>query len=67
MSPACAIGLCVHCLASLALRRLTHPLLFLARPSLQNRELQIIRMMAHPNIVQLKHCFYTSTEKDEVR
>jgi hypothetical protein len=34
--------------------------------SLQNRELQIIRMMNHPNIVQLKHCFYTSTEKDEV-
>ncbi|PSC74124.1 shaggy-related kinase epsilon [Micractinium conductrix] len=32
----------------------------------KNRELQIIRMMAHPNIVQLKHCFYTSTEKDEV-
>lgn len=23
-------------------------------------------MMTHPNIVQLKHCFYTSTEKDEV-
>lgn len=32
----------------------------------KNRELQIIRMMGHPNIVQLKHCFYTSTEKDEV-
>lgn len=33
----------------------------------KNRELQIIRMMSHPNIVQLKHCFYTTTEKDEVR
>ena len=33
----------------------------------KNRELQIIRMMNHPNIVQLKHCFYTTTEKDEVR
>lgn len=32
----------------------------------KNRELQIIRMMTHPNIVQLKHCFYTTTEKDEV-
>ncbi|GAB4813165.1 hypothetical protein N2152v2_000211 [Parachlorella kessleri] len=32
----------------------------------KNRELQIIRMMSHPNIVQLKHCFYTSTDKDEV-
>ena len=29
----------------------------------QNRELQIIRMMNHPNIVQLKHCFYTTTDK----
>eukprot|EP00887_Chlorella_sp_A99_P007025 scaffold2.g7025.t1 len=33
----------------------------------KNRELQIIRMMGHPNIVQLKHCFYTTNEKDEVR
>lgn len=32
----------------------------------KNRELQIIRMMGHPNIVQLKHCFYTTNEKDEV-
>ncbi len=32
----------------------------------KNRELQIIRMMNHPNIVQLKHCFYTTTDKDEV-
>ncbi|PRW61072.1 shaggy-related kinase epsilon [Chlorella sorokiniana] len=32
----------------------------------KNRELQIIRMMSHANIVQLKHCFYTTTEKDEV-
>jgi serine/threonine protein kinase len=32
----------------------------------KNRELQIIRMMSHSNIVQLKHCFYTTTEKDEV-
>lgn len=38
----------------------------LCHHSPQNRELQIIRMMTHPNIVQLKHCFYTSTEKDEV-
>ena len=33
----------------------------------KNRELQIMRMTGHTNIVQLKHCFYTSTPKDEVR
>ena len=32
----------------------------------KNRELQIMRMTAHTNIVQLKHCFYTTTPKDEV-
>ncbi|KFM26857.1 Shaggy-related protein kinase NtK-1 [Auxenochlorella protothecoides] len=32
----------------------------------KNRELQIIRLMAHPNIVLLKHCFYTTSEKDDV-
>ena len=33
----------------------------------KNRELQIMRMTSHTNIVQLKHCFYTTTPKDEVR
>ncbi|MCO5560452.1 hypothetical protein L7F22_014067 [Adiantum nelumboides] len=32
----------------------------------KNRELQIMRLFDHPNIVSLKHCFYSSTEKDEV-
>eukprot|EP00898_Chlorokybus_atmophyticus_P008037 jgi/Chlat1/8234/Chrsp77S07678 len=32
----------------------------------KNRELQIMRMLDHPNIVKLKHCFYSTTEKDEV-
>ena len=32
----------------------------------KNRELQIMRILDHPNIVALKHCFYSSTEKDEV-
>ncbi|KAH7429600.1 hypothetical protein KP509_09G058100 [Ceratopteris richardii] len=32
----------------------------------KNRELQIMRMLDHPNVVSLKHCFYSSTEKDEV-
>ena len=32
----------------------------------KNRELAIIRMMRHPNIVLLKHCFFTTTDKDEV-
>ncbi|KAJ4956989.1 hypothetical protein NE237_013772 [Protea cynaroides] len=32
----------------------------------KNRELQILRLLDHPNVVQLKHCFYSTTEKDEV-
>ena len=31
----------------------------------KNRELQIIRMMDHPNVVQLKHCFFSVTKTDE--
>lgn len=31
----------------------------------KNRELQIIRMMDHPNVVLLKHCFFSVTEADE--
>mmetsp|Transcript_8618 Transcript_8618/g.14800 ORF Transcript_8618/g.14800 Transcript_8618/m.14800 type:complete len:405 (-) Transcript_8618:1243-2457(-) len=31
----------------------------------KNRELQIMKMVDHPNIVRLKHCFYSHTEKDE--
>ncbi len=33
----------------------------------KNRELQIMKMMNHPNVVSLKHCFYSTTEKEEVR
>jgi len=32
----------------------------------KNRELQIMRLLDNPNVVQLKHCFYSTTEKDEV-
>lgn len=32
----------------------------------KNRELQIMRLLEHPNIVALKHCFFSTTEKDEV-
>jgi len=33
----------------------------------KNRELQIMRMLDHTNVVQLKHCFYSSGDKpDEV-
>eukprot|EP00163_Fabomonas_tropica_P031019 TRINITY_DN722_c0_g1_i1.p1 TRINITY_DN722_c0_g1~~TRINITY_DN722_c0_g1_i1.p1 ORF type:complete len:482 (-),score=72.68 TRINITY_DN722_c0_g1_i1:464-1909(-) len=32
----------------------------------KNRELQIMRMVSHPNIVTLKHCFYSNGDKDEV-
>lgn len=32
----------------------------------KNRELQVMQMLDHPNIVSLKHCFYSNTEKDEL-
>ncbi|XP_068649484.1 shaggy-related protein kinase epsilon-like [Aristolochia californica] len=32
----------------------------------KNRELQIMRVLEHPNVVQLKHCFFSTTEKDEL-
>lgn len=32
----------------------------------KNRELQIMRLFDHPNVVQLKHCFYSTTEKGEL-
>ncbi|KAK2983973.1 hypothetical protein RJ640_027298 [Escallonia rubra] len=32
----------------------------------KNRELQIMRLLEHPNVVQLKHCFFSTTEKDEL-
>ncbi|XP_061967039.1 shaggy-related protein kinase theta-like [Populus nigra] len=32
----------------------------------KNRELQIMHLLDHPNVVQLKHCFYSTTEKDEL-
>ncbi|KAF5952960.1 hypothetical protein HYC85_010904 [Camellia sinensis] len=32
----------------------------------KNRELQIMRLLDHPNVVQIKHCFFSTTEKDEV-
>lgn len=32
----------------------------------KNRELQIMKMMDHPNVVDLQQCFYTN-EKNEVR
>ncbi|XP_042964002.1 shaggy-related protein kinase NtK-1-like isoform X1 [Carya illinoinensis] len=32
----------------------------------KNRELQIMRVLNHPNVVQLKHCFFSTTDKDEL-
>ncbi|XP_020692789.1 shaggy-related protein kinase epsilon isoform X2 [Dendrobium catenatum] len=32
----------------------------------RNRELQIMQLLAHPNVVQLYHHFFSTTEKDEL-
>ncbi|GAA0166628.1 non-receptor serine/threonine protein kinase [Lithospermum erythrorhizon] len=32
----------------------------------KNRELQLMRLMDHPNVVSLKHCFYSTTTRDEL-
>ncbi|XP_054784314.1 shaggy-related protein kinase theta isoform X2 [Prosopis cineraria] len=32
----------------------------------KNRELQVMRILDHPNVIQLKHCFFSTTEKDEL-
>ena len=32
----------------------------------KNRELQLMRLMDHPNVVFLKHCFFSTTSKDEL-
>lgn len=32
----------------------------------KNRELQTMRLLDHPNVVFLKHCFFSTSEKDEL-
>jgi serine/threonine protein kinase len=32
----------------------------------KNRELQIMHMLDHPNIIGLKHYFFSTTERDEL-
>ncbi|KAA8515083.1 hypothetical protein F0562_018130 [Nyssa sinensis] len=32
----------------------------------KNRELQLMRTMDHPNVISLKHCFYSTTSKNEL-
>lgn len=32
----------------------------------KNRELQIMHLLDHPNVVQLKHFFFSTTDKDEL-
>ncbi|KAK8958683.1 hypothetical protein KSP40_PGU018248 [Platanthera guangdongensis] len=32
----------------------------------KNQELQTMRLLDHPNVVALKHCFFSTTEKDEL-
>lgn len=32
----------------------------------KNRELQIMRLMDHANVISLKHCFFSTTTRDEL-
>lgn len=32
----------------------------------KNRELQTMRLLENPNVVGLKHCFFSTTDKDEL-
>ncbi|XP_034197995.1 shaggy-related protein kinase eta isoform X2 [Prunus dulcis] len=32
----------------------------------KNRELQLMRVMDHPNVVSLKHCFFSTTSRNEL-
>ncbi|KAK7256696.1 hypothetical protein RIF29_30153 [Crotalaria pallida] len=32
----------------------------------KNRELQVMRILDHDNVLKLKHCFYSTADKDEV-
>ncbi|KAL5654122.1 hypothetical protein ACJX0J_033441, partial [Zea mays] len=32
----------------------------------KNRELQLMRAMEHPNVICLKHCFFSTTSRDEL-
>lgn len=32
----------------------------------KNRELQLMRLMDHPNVICLKHCFFSTTARDEL-
>ncbi|EYU30769.1 hypothetical protein MIMGU_mgv1a006689mg [Erythranthe guttata] len=32
----------------------------------KNRELQLMRLMDHPNVISLKHCFFSTTTRDEL-
>ncbi|KAG6502389.1 hypothetical protein ZIOFF_042281 [Zingiber officinale] len=32
----------------------------------KNRELQLMRFMDHPNVISLKHCFFSTTVRDEL-
>ena len=50
-----------HALVQVAIKKVLQDKRF------KNRELQIMKMTRHPNVVALKHCFYSNTEKDEVR
>ena len=35
-------------------------------PRYKNRELQLMRSMDHSNVISLKHCFFSTTSRDEL-
>ncbi|GAB2266003.1 Shaggy- protein kinase zeta, partial [Dionaea muscipula] len=32
----------------------------------KNRELRVMRLLDHPNVIPLKHCFFSTTGRDEL-
>lgn len=51
---------CVETRETVAIKRVLQDKRF------KNRELQIMRLLDHPNVVKLKHSFYSSAEREDV-
>ena len=51
---------CVETRETVAIKRVLQDKRF------KNRELQIMRLLDHPNVVQLKHSFFSTADRDDV-